>query len=189
MTLELRLNGSLVDHGPDGFDFAIGETVKDVFGEGHAPAIHGQAEELAHRGAAEEQPCSDDGGIDGEEVDVEHQVGNGRDVAFEHSPVARQTDHLVIVPGPFDDEVTKTGPFASVEAVDVGPVQPREVFHHHAHRPRLSANPHPPHAELVGICEASFGKHQVALIVGPDDNRMAIQPLLSAVRAPAAIFC
>src|SRR5262245_22853997 len=91
-TLKLRPDHGLINHGPDAFDLPAREAIEDVLGEDDASAVDGQPEQLARGRAVEEQSRADDGRIGDEEVDLEHQVRNGSDIAFEHRPIAPEAD-------------------------------------------------------------------------------------------------
>ena len=83
-------------------------------------------------GAVEVQAAGDARRIDEQAFDLEAQVGDCQEVAFEHPQVAVESDLHVVVAHPVMDEIAQARPVLTVQAVDVGAVALGESVTGHA---------------------------------------------------------
>ncbi len=111
---------------------SVFEFVEDVLGEAYPLAVDRDAEQPAAGCAVEVQAAGDARRIDEQAFDLEAQVGDCQEVAFEHPQVAVESDLHVVVAHPVMDEVAQARPVLAVQAVDVGAVALGESVTGHA---------------------------------------------------------
>jgi hypothetical protein len=128
--LELPRDDGLIDHRPDGVDLPVGEPIKDVLGERDPLALDRKAEQFALGRAIEDEPRCDMGRLDNDEIDLEDEVGDRREVAFKHCSVAREAELFAVPLNIVTDIVAEMSPILAIEAIDVVTIAVAETFAH-----------------------------------------------------------
>ena len=129
--LNLRLDLGLVDDRPHLADATVPKFVENILGERHALAVHRQAEQHALGVTVEMQARRHARRLADQQFDVETEIGNGLEIAFEHAAIARQAEHFAIVLHLVADKLSEIGPVLGIQAGDVAPVEVGKVFIRH----------------------------------------------------------
>src|SRR5690606_11057530 len=128
---KLSFDRRLVDHRPHVLDLAVLEFIENILPKRDLATVHRQVEEVGFRGDLEAESARDTGWLYDQQLDVEMQIGYLLIVAFQHRPVAGDSQALAIVLDVVMNELGKMIPVLLVQALQVIAVEGLEIgaFH------------------------------------------------------------
>jgi hypothetical protein len=143
--LKLSFDRPLVDHRPDLRNPFVAELIEHVLGEGDPSGVHWEAKKETLRPAVEAEPTRDMGRFADQEFDVEPEVGDLGEIAFEHGAIAGQTERTAVVTRVVGDELVQIRPILPVQAGDIGTIEVGECGFGHDDRSRGWKRPGSPY--------------------------------------------